>query len=125
VKSIFFFLALTALSAHAGNRACMIESTYFTQDLAIQMRDCMQAPLSITEEALRTQCTKLAAIAPSMGGKARSLEYMESCPAPAQAACMNYMHSGNDAYYYERQPNDLMLLPKACASRGGTWVPGG
>lgn len=124
-KSLLLLLVVAAYPAHASDLACMIESTYFISGQEISMRDCMQASPSTSPESLRSQCAELAAVAPRLGGKARALNFLSACPAPAQGTCKNYMRSGNDAYYYQRQPSDLTLLPKACTSRGGTWVPGG
>ena len=117
----FLLLAMAAGAAGAEDRACMVESTYFVAGEAVGMRDCMQAPASTPTALVHSQCNELAAIALRMGGESRGLTFLPSCPLPAQGICKNYMRSGNDAYYYERGASDIMLLPKACASRGGTW----
>jgi hypothetical protein len=110
-------------SAEASVRACMLESSYFVDGHEVQMRDCMQAPSSASEQSVKDHCSELAAIAPSLGGVSRGVTYLPACPLPAQAKCSNYLGSENDAYYYQRAPSDLALLPRACTSRGGAWHP--
>lgn len=106
-----------------GGRACMISGSFRIAGQTIRSRDCIAAKAGADRAALDNTCTQLAQVSAQFGGEAGRVEYMDSCPAPAQGACHNFMRSGYDAHYYERAPDDLADLPESCRRSGGEWRP--
>ena len=116
-------LAATNL-AQARDNACMIEGEFNLMGTVIKSRDCMQTSDKTPEAQFKQSCEALAQTSAQLGGKAGKVTYSETCPKPAQGICKNFMRSGNDAYYYERDAEDLAGLPKGCGIGGGTWASG-
>lgn len=110
-----------AATPAAGGRACMISGSFRIAGQTIRSRDCIAAKAGSDKAALDNTCTQLAQVSAQFGGEAGRVEYMDSCPAPAQGTCHNFMRSSYDAHYYERAPDDLADLPDSCRRSGGEW----
>ncbi|MGO3743098.1 hypothetical protein [Kerstersia sp.] len=115
---------LTAAPALAKDTACMIEGSFNLMGQTIKSRDCMQADPAEREAAFKSSCEQLANTSAAMGGAAGKITYMAQCTTPAQGVCHGLAGTQRDAYYYERNADDLAALPASCAQLGGRWSNG-
>lgn len=105
----------------SAENACMITGTFNIMGREIPARDCVQITDSRTVAELQRHCGELAQAPAHAGGQPGTIEYLDSCPTPAQGSCLNYMGSGFDAYYYERDPADIPMVSQSCGATGGRW----
>lgn len=104
-------------------QACMITGRITVLGMNEEARDCMQSKSRYSVAEFRRSCEGLAKGLTGLGNAPASVDYIGSCPTPAQGSCRNFMGTGLDAFYYQRRPDDVASLPNACALAGGSWVP--
>lgn len=102
----------------SAGMACVMSGTISVMGITEEVEDCMSTDGAMPEADFRAACTNLAG---AMGGSAR-IDYVDSCPTPAQGTCRNFAGSGLDAYYYKRRADDVATLPRSCSALGGTWA---
>lgn len=103
--------------ARAG-MACMMSGTLSMMGITQEVQDCMSTSGGMPEADFKSACEGLVG---ALGGNG-SIEYIDTCPTPAQGRCLNIGGSGLDAYYYKRQADDLANLPRSCSALGGRWA---
>jgi len=110
--------------AEDGTRACMIAGEFVLMGKRIRSRDCLQAGAGVAEANHRQICQSLAQTSAQMGGKAGEITWLDACPSPSQGSCKGlFGQKSMQAFYYERQADDLATLPESCRMLGGTWAP--
>jgi hypothetical protein len=100
----------------------MIAGEFVLLGQRLRSRDCLQAGPDVDEATHRNMCKSLAQTSAQMGGKAAEISYLETCPRPSQGTCKGiFGQKSMQASYYERDPDNLAVLPESCRALGGVW----
>lgn len=102
--------AVTASGTQQSN-ACLIEGTMMSEVI----KDCSQTSLPIPAAAYAEQCRT------NEGGELKATP-MKTCPAKAQASCINPYGQKVTTFYYARSPQQLAATKQSCIAQRGRWV---
>lgn len=119
-------LAQRAPPAGSGGpvQACQLSGSIQVLGLREDVRDCMQSNGKYSVAEFHKACEGLANALVGGGNAPARIDYMGSCPTPAQGSCKNVLNTGLDGFYYQRGADNLAALPASCTGAGGTWIPG-
>ncbi|MCX8474825.1 MAG: hypothetical protein MT490_03415 [Sphingomonas sp.] len=94
-----------------SSNACLLEGEIMSEFV----KDCSQTSMPISAAAYAAQCRENE----SAGLKATP---MKTCPAQAQASCINPFGQQITTFYYARSPQQLAATKQSCVAQRGKWV---